>query len=37
VRVSLGRETTRQDIDTLLAVVADKIQWLNKAAQAAGW
>lgn len=37
VRVSLGRETTRQDIDTLLAVVAEKIQWLNKAAQAAGW
>lgn len=37
VRVSIGRETVRQDIDTLLAVVAEKIQWLNKAAQAAGW
>jgi cysteine desulfurase len=37
VRVSLGRETTRQDIDRLLAVVAEKIEWLNRAARAAGW
>jgi len=37
VRVSLGRETTRQDIDTLLGAIAEKIEWLNKAARVAGW
>jgi cysteine desulfurase len=37
VRVSLGRETTRQDIDRLLGAIAEKIEWLNKAARVAGW
>ena len=37
VRVSLGRETTRQDIDRLLTAVGEKLDWLNKASRAAGW
>ncbi len=37
VRVSLGGDNTQADIDRLLAVLAEKIEWLNKAAQVAGW
>jgi cysteine desulfurase len=37
VRVSLGRETTLADIDRLLAVVGEKLEWLDKAAQVASW
>ncbi len=37
VRVSLGRDSTQADIDRLLAVLAEKIEWLNQAAQVAGW
>ncbi|VAW83059.1 Cysteine desulfurase [hydrothermal vent metagenome] len=37
LRISLGRETTAADIDTLLTVFAQQIKWLEKASQVAGW
>ena len=37
VRVSIGRETRREDIDRLLVAIDEKIQWLNKAARVASW
>ena len=37
VRISLGRETSDSDIDTLLAVFDQQLKWLEKASQVAGW
>lgn len=37
VRISLGRETTEQDIDTVLAAFAEQLKWLEKAGHVAGW
>ncbi len=37
IRVSLGRETTQQDIDALLDRIGQQVQWIQKAGQAAGW
>ena len=37
IRISLGRETTDADIDTLLAAFAQQMKWLDKASQVSGW
>lgn len=37
IRISLGRETTNEDIETLLAVFDQQMKWLDKAGQVAGW
>ena len=37
IRISLGRETTVADIDTMLATFAQQMKWLEKAGQVAGW
>ncbi|MFQ5642197.1 MAG: cysteine desulfurase family protein [Thiogranum sp.] len=37
IRVSLGKDTTAADVDTLLAALDKQIKWLQKAGQAAGW
>ncbi len=37
IRISLGRETTGADIDTLLAAFDQQMKWLDKASQVAGW
>jgi len=37
IRISLGRETTNADIDTLLAAFAQQMKWLDKASQVSGW
>ncbi len=37
IRISLGRETTRQDIDAVLNQIGQQLQWIQKAGQAAGW
>ena len=37
IRISLGRETTDADIDTLLAAFAQQMKWLDKARQVSGW
>jgi len=37
IRISLGRETTGADIDNLLVVFDQQMQWLDKASQVAGW
>ena len=37
IRISLGRETTDADIDTLLVAFAQQMKWLDKASQVSGW
>jgi len=37
IRISLGRETTQQDIDALLSQIGQQLQWIQKAGQVAGW
>ncbi len=37
IRISLGRETTAADIDTLLVEFDRQMKWLEKASQVAGW
>ncbi len=37
VRISFGRETGEQDIDRLLTVLGEQIQWIQKTGQVAGW
>lgn len=37
IRISLGRDTTQQDIDALLSQIGQQVQWIQKAGQAAGW
>jgi len=37
IRISLGRDTTQQDIDALLSQIGQQLQWIQKAGQAAGW
>lgn len=37
IRISLGRETTDADIDTLLAAFTQQMKWLDKASQVSGW
>ncbi len=37
IRISLGRETTAADIDTLLTTFEQQMKWLEKASQVAGW
>ena len=36
-RISLGKDTTETDIDSLLATLAQQVKWVQKAGQAAGW
>ena len=37
IRISLGRETTQQDIDALLSQIGQQLLWIQKAGQVAGW
>ena len=37
IRVSLGRDSAEQDVDSLLAALDGQIQWLHKSGQVAGW
>jgi cysteine desulfurase len=37
IRISLGRDSTEADIDSLLAVLGQQVKWIQKASQAAGW
>ena len=37
IRISLGRDTTQQDIDALLNELGQQVQWIQKAGQVAGW
>ncbi|GMQ83649.1 MAG: cysteine desulfurase family protein [Gammaproteobacteria bacterium] len=37
IRISLGKDTTESEIDTLLAALSQQIKWVQKAGQAAGW
>ena len=37
IRISLGKDTTEADIDTLLAALIQQIKWIKKAGKAAGW
>ena len=37
IRISLGKDTTQADIDTLLAALVQQVKWVQKAGQAAGW
>jgi cysteine desulfurase len=37
IRVSLGRDSTEQDIDRLLAALDAQIHWMHKSGQVAGW
>ncbi len=37
IRISLGKDTTESEIDTLLAALGQQIKWVQKAGQAAGW
>ena len=37
IRISLGKDTTETDIDTLLAALDKQIKWVQKAGQAVGW
>jgi len=37
IRISLGKDTTETDIDTLLAALDKQTKWVQKAGQAVGW
>jgi cysteine desulfurase len=37
IRISLGRETSGSDIDTVLVAFDQQMKWLEKASQVAGW
>ena len=37
IRISLGKDTTETEIDTLLAALDKQIKWVQKAGQAVGW
>ena len=37
IRISLGRDTTQQDIDALLSQIGQQLEWIQKAGQVAGW
>ncbi|WP_132971344.1 cysteine desulfurase family protein [Thiogranum longum] len=37
IRISLGRDTTQQDIDAVLNQIGQQQQWVQKAGQVAGW
>ncbi len=37
IRISLGRGTTPQDIETVLDQIGQQLQWIQKAGQVAGW
>jgi cysteine desulfurase len=37
IRISLGRSSTAQDIDQVLAALDAQIQWIHKSGQVAGW
>ncbi len=37
IRISLGKDTTATEIDTLLAALDKQIKWVQKAGQAVGW
>ncbi len=37
IRLSMGRDTTQQDIDAVLEQIGQQLQWIDKAGQVAGW
>ena len=37
IRISLGRDTRKEDIEYLLQVLGQQIQWLKKSGNVAGW
>ncbi|NHZ69731.1 MAG: aminotransferase class V-fold PLP-dependent enzyme [Thermotogales bacterium] len=37
IRISLGKDTTESEIDSLLTALDQQIKWVQKAGQAAGW
>ncbi len=37
IRISLGRDTTQQDIEAVLSQIGQQLQWIQKAGQVAGW
>lgn len=37
IRVSLGKDSTESDVDTLLAALGQQVQWLQQASRAVGW
>ena len=37
IRISLGCDTTQQDVDAVLNQIGQQLQWVQKAGQAAGW